>query len=444
MFEKIKMFWVIFWESLKNAYNKAFKEPPKGHEQKFKEIGKFNFLAIFVSKLSNFANVESTFDIESDSNRTESLKKLCADLESKRFEITSSFLGEGDEWIFPSHSSSGALYHRYISGDQVRILAIDGDEVTDVVGIIDIYVDKHDKAFFLNRRHTLSGSTLRIETYITNDKNERTTLEAWENEVGEWNFANANHIGVGRFKSPASSRGISPVYGVPLNFGCSDIESKIFNDLAMIETEFKRAESKLFVDPLYIVKSKNANGEEEWQMPEGMFAVNQRGGDKANIDIFSPAIRYSEYHDKLLSDLQNYEQAVGTDRGFLTPFEGEKATTATEIRRANASTIALVGKIQQAIADGVRMTLEADSVFLNIPLDLWTLSIDWYDVFEDADKQYERIANAVDRGVAEKADELLWLFPNLTPEEREEKLERIKNETSNNVENRLDMLMRNA
>ena len=116
----------------------------------------------------------------------------------------------------------------------------------------------------------------------------------------------------------------------------------------------------------------------------------------------------------------------------------------SEIRRANASTIALVGKIQQAIADGVRMTLEADSVFLNIPLDLWTLSFDWYDVFEDADKQYERIANAVDRGVAEKADELLWLFPNLTPEERAEKLERIKNEMSNSVDNRLEMLMRNA
>lgn len=444
MLDKIKFFWNAFWDSIKSAYNKAFKGTPKGSEQKYKDIEKINFLAIFVSKLTNLANAESTFTVASDSALADPIKKLCADLESKRFDVSAAFLGEGDSWVFPAHKSDGTLYHRYIPGEQVRILATDGDEITDVVGIIDIYVDDKNKTFFLNRRHTLSGENLKIETYITNDKNERTSLAAWDELVGEWSFENAHHIGVGRFKSPASSRGMSPVYGVPLNFGCADIEKKIFNDLEMVETEFSRAESKLFVDPLFLKKSKNANGEDEWKMPEGMFAVNQRGDNKANIDIFSPAIRYPEYHGKLLDDLLNYEQQVGTDRGFLTPFESEKATTATEIRRANASTIALVGKIQQAIADGVRMTLEADSVFLNIPLDLWTLSFDWYDVFEDADKQYERIANAVDRGIAEKSDELKWLFPNLSEDEITEKIDRIKAEKSIDIENRLNDLIGGA
>ena len=132
---------------------------------------------------------------------------------------------------------------------------------------------------------------------------------------------------------------------------------------------------------------------------------------------------------------------MGTDRGFLTPFDDGKATTATEIRRANSSTIALLDKIHTAIKKGVEMTLKADAVFLNIADDLWSVTFDFYDSFEDADKQYERLANAVDRGTAEKSDEMQWLFPNLTEEERQEKLARIKEENQVNTDMALERIL---
>mgnify|MGYP006864372861 CR=1 FL=1 len=163
-------------------------------------------------------------------------------------------------------------------------------------------------------------------------------------------------------------------------------------------------------------------------MPEGMFPIDTRSGQNgANMFIFSPAIRYAEsYYPKFLNDLQQYEYCVGTDRGMLTPFESGTAATATEIRRANASTIALIDRIHVAIQNGVEMTIGADAVFLNVPSDLYTVKFDFFDAFEDTDKQYERIANAVDRGVAEKSDEIQWLFPSLTEAERQEKLARIE------------------
>ena len=99
--------------------------------------------------------------------------------------------------------------------------------------------------------------------------------------------------------------------------------------------------------------------------------------------------------------------------------------TATEIRRANASTIALIDKIHNAIKMGVETTLKADAIFLNIADDLWSVTFDFFDAFEDTDKQYERIASAVDRGILEKEDELKWLYPNMTDEEIAEKLERL-------------------
>jgi hypothetical protein len=427
---------------LRSAYNKAFKEVPKENTQEYRDTKHINFLAIFVSKLNNLASIESTYDVETDSTIAEPLTDLCKDLEAKRFDITAEMLGCGDYWVFPSHTNAGNLFHRYVTQDRVRILDMDGEEITDLIGVVDEYTDKDNKVYFLNRRHTLENDTLTVETYTTNERYERVPLEEWAEFEGVWQFGNARHIGVGRFKSPTASRGLSTVYGVPLNFGCEEIEAKIFNDLEMIETEFNRAESKIFADPLILRKGKDKNGIEEWQMPEGMFPISHRAGDTgASIDIFSPAIRYSEYQNKLLDDMQQYEQQVGTDRGFLTPFDDGKATTATEIRRANASTIALIDKIHTAIKNGVEATLKADAIFLNVSEDLWSVTFDFYDSFEDADKQYERISNAVDRGVLEKKDELRWLYPNMTDEEIADKLARISAQAQTNTDQAIENIL---
>lgn len=443
MFQKVKTFWNAFWSAIKTAYNRAFKDIPNEPTQKYRDTKHINFLAIFVSKLNNLANIESTYSVESDSNQAEVLKELCEEIESKRFDITEAMLGDGDMWVFPSTDSNGKLYHRYVTQDRVRVLAMDGDSITDVIGIVDESVDEKNQIYFLNRRHTLNGDTLLVETYITNERNERVPFAEWADEEALYQFQGAEHIGVGRFKSPVSSRGLSPIYGVPLNFGCEEIEAKIFNDMDITETEFERAESKLFADANLLRKRRSPkDGVEEYNIPEGVFPIEKRAGDTGSlIDIFSPAIRYGEYRSKLLDDFMQYEQQVGVDRGFLTPFESGTAATATEIRRANASTIALIDKIHTAIKVGVESVIRADAVFLNIASDLYSLKFDFFDAFEDADKQYERIANARDRGTAEDADEMKWLFPNLTDEEIEEKLARIASNKQVKTEDALDKIL---
>ena len=441
MISKFKTFWNHFWYAVKTAYNKAFRDAPKDLTQNFRDTKRINFLAIFVSKLNNLANIESTYDIESDSTQTERLKELCKDLEAKRFDIVENMLGDGDYWVFPAHDNAGELYHRYIAQERVRILDMDGEKITDILGVIDDYVSSDNKLYFLNRRQTLNGDSLVIETYTTNERNERVVIDQWAELESVYRLTGVDNIGVGRFKSPASSRGISVVYGVPLNFGCEEIEQKIFNDLDMIEAEFKNSESKVFADPLILRKGKDKVGQDAWQMPENLFPIDTRGGTSgANIDIFSPAIRYSEYQSKLIDDMKQYEQQVGTDRGFLTPLETGMAT-ATEIRRANASTIALIDKIHTAIKNGIEETLKADAMFLNIADDLYSVKTDFYDAFEDSDAQYQRIASAVDRGVAEKSDEIQWLFPNLTQEEIDEKLARISTEEKINQDIALEKIL---
>lgn len=442
MFQKLQTFWDKFWYSWKFAYNQVFKNIPKEKTQDFRDTRHINFLAIFVSKLNNLANTEATFDIESDSTQTERLKELCKDLEAKRFNITSDMLADGDLWVFPATDGNGNLYHRYVTQDKVRVLNMDGEKITDLIGVIDEYIDDKNNVYFLNRRHTLEGNTLTIETYTTNERNDRVAFEQWAELESAYKMTGVDSIGVGRFKSPTSSRGFQPVYGVPLTFGCEEIEQRCFNDLKLIETEFERAESKIFADPRMLVKKTDKNGQNAYQMPEGVFPVmNKDGKGGTLVDIFSPEIRYSAYYSKLVNDMAQYEQQVGTDKGFLTPFESVSATTATEIRRANASTIALIDKIHTAIKNGVEQTLKADGIFLNVPSDLYTVKFDFFDPFADEEAQYQRLANAVDRGVAEKADELQWLFPNLTVEEREEKLARIEANKSVNEDEALEKML---
>lgn len=442
MFDKIKTFWGVFWSSVQNAYNIVFKEPPKELVQDYRDTSRYNFLAVFVSKLNNLANTEATFDIDSDSAITEPLGELLENLESKRFDVTAEMLATGDFWVFPSTDKSCKLYHRYVPQSDVRILDMDAEKLTSVIGILDKYYSSDSKIYYLIRKHTLEGNRLTVETYTTNNALERVPFEQWQKFESIYLFDGADNIGVGRFKSPTSSRNKSVVYGVPLNYGCKEIEDTIFNDIAMIEQEFKNAKSLLFADPLILNKGVKkvfrADGtqvsEGGWDIPENLFPVDTRGGTAAaNVDIFSPAIRYSEYRNKLFDDMHRYEQAVGTDRGFLTPFESITATTATEIRRANASTIALIDKIHTALKQGIESTIKADALFLNIAEDLYTININWFDAFTDEQASYSRLKEAAKDGYAEEIDVMQWLFPDLSLDELQEKLERIEAKKRQNL-----------
>lgn len=442
MLQKITTFWNNFWYALKDTYNKIYVDVPKENVQSYNDTEKINLLAIFVDKLNSIANIEATFDVESDSEITARLKKLCKDLEAKRYEITGNMLGDGDCYIFPSHGETGELYHRIVTQNNVRILGLNGNQINDIIGIVDEYVDNYGHVYLLNRRHTLVGNELLIETYITDDKNYRVDFEEWQSETGTFKISNATSIGIGRFKSPASSRGKSIIYGVPLNFGCSEIEEKIFADLKDIEEEFKNSKSKIFADPLILRKGKDRIGNDNWKIPESIFPIDSRSNQgSSSMTIFSPAIRYSEHRQRLIDDMTQYEQMVGTDKGFLTPVETTNNATATEIRRANSSTRATIEKIHESIKNGIRETIKADAMYLNIPDDMYNLKIDFYDAFEVEEEQYKRLANAVDRGIAEKEDELQWLFPNLTKDEISEKLARISATQKTNTDQALERIL---
>ena len=60
---------------------------------------------------------------------------------------------------------------------------------------------------------------------------------------------------------------------------------------------------------------------------------------------------------------------------------------------------------------------------------------------DQKEEQYQRIANAVDRGILEKEDELRWLYPNMTDEEIADKLARISAAQATNTDQALERIL---
>lgn len=445
MFGRFADFWRTFWASMKNAYNKAFKEPPAQVAQDWRDVGGVNLLATCVNKLANLALTEATFDLETDSAVAEPLINLCRDIEDKAYTVVEEMLGNGDYWVFPATDEKGNIYHSYMAQQQVRVLNVSGEQITEAYGIIDWYEDdKTGKTYYLLRRHFLDDNGTLTVSYSVRDKTGHDAyLEKWAYLDGEAvQYVNANHIGFGRFKSPVSSRGLSPVYGVPLNFGCADIEKQIFDDIAMANKEVKNAESKIFTDPRNLVKDENTG---KYEIQDNIFAVQSRAGQAgSNIDVYAPPIRYAEFSAKTNDDRRQFEQQIGVDRGFLTDYDSGTAVTATEIRRANASTIAMINKIHNAVAVGVEDTLKADAVFLNISPDLYSVKIDWYDVFDDSAAQWQRLLEAQSAGAVEVDDLTKWLYPELSADEITEKLERIGSRRQSNTDAAIESILRGA
>lgn len=444
MLEKIRKMWVAFLSGLKLAKQELKGTPADPKSQKYTDIEHINWLAIAVEKIKNLACTEATFNVESDSRLTDELKALGKDLEELRFEITEEMLAEGDFYVFPSTDGQGNIYHSLLETSKVRITEIENDQIKSAYAVIDYYQPEQSTAFFLQRHHYLDErGTLTISYQAVNENGERVNVDRWSDLTDSvYTYYGANHIGFGRYKSPKSSRGLSTVYGVPLNFGCSDIEKRLSETIDQIHDEFENARSVVFTDPRNVEEGDDAHSRRVFKLVKNIIPVRRFSGDNTSqIDIYSPAIRGSEHWDKLDKELEKYEKQIGVSKGIFTENAVTGNATATEVRRANSDTIALIDAVHAAIDKGNEMTLEADGIYLGIRRDLWSYSSDWYDPFENPAEQWQRLKDGHSAGAVETADLTRWLFPNLTDDQVVEKLQNIQNEHSQSADAAIELAL---
>lgn len=421
-------FWNNFWGFVKKKIDQYDEEKNLNVKvQEWEDVHHYSPLAIANTKLTSLACDEATVELQTDSKLVEPLIPLAENLEAKRYEICSMMNGKGGCFVTMATGEDDEPYHRIIAPADVSVYRMSANKMYEVAMVIDRKVVKH-REYRLIRHHILDeNGTLYVYYYTTDKSGKEEYLPEWEHYKNDnVMYLNANNIGIAYFKSPQDSRGLSQTWGVPLNFGCEEVEAEIKEDRKALSEEMKLMKAKLFADDSIVRKIGTENGE-RYDLPEGIYTIRKKAGVDGNlIDEFAPSTRYADYKAKLEDSKAEWEDMVGLDRGFLTEAEHTAGATATEIRTANTKTRSFVKKIQSAMFDGIKATLEADAVFLNIPLDLWTVNVDFFDAFQDEAELYNRIVSAVDRGVLEKEDELRWLYPNMTDEEIAEKLARIE------------------
>ena len=436
-------FWSNFWGFVKKKIDQYDEEKKLVVKvQDWENITEYNPLAIANTKLTSLVCDEATVELQTDSTLVQPLIPLAENLEAKRYEICAMMNGKGGCFVTMATGEDDEPYHRIIAPADVSVYRMVANKMYEVAMVIDKKIVKH-REYRLIRHHILDETgTLYVYYYTTDKSGNEEYLAEWEHYKNDnVMYLNANNIGVAYYKSPQDSRGLEPVWGVPLNFGCEEVENQIKVARNNLDEEMHLMKTKLFADETISRKIGTKDGE-RFDLPEGIYTIRKKAGvDGTLIDSFAPATRYNDYKQKLNDALLDWENQVGLDRGFLTEQEHTAGATATEIRTANTKTRSFVKKIQSAMFDGIKATLEADAVFLNIPLDLYTVMVDWFDAFLDEEAQYNRIASAVDRGVLEKEDELRWLYPNMTDEEIAEKLARLETQSQVNTDKALERIL---
>lgn len=435
-------FWSNFWGFVKKKIDQYDEEKKLVVKvQDWEDVREYNPLAIANTKLTSLVCDEATVELQTDSTLVEPLKPLADNLEAKRYEICAMMNGKGGCFVTMATGEDDEPYHRIIAPADVSVYRMVADKMYEVAMVIDKKIVKH-KEYRLIRHHILDeNGTLYVYYYTTDKSGNEEYLQEWEHYKNDnVMYMNAFNIGVAYFRSPQDSRGLSQ-WGVPLNFGCEEVENQIKVARKNLDEEMHLMKSKLFADETVARKIGTKDGE-RFDLPEGIYTIRKKAGvDGTLIDSFAPSTRYNDYKQKLIDAKADWEDMVGLDRGFLTEAEHTAGATATEIRTANTKTRSFVKKIQSAMFDGIKATLEADAVFLNIPLDLYSLAVDWWDAFSDEREQWERLKEAKAEGAAETEDLVIFQFPNLSDEERKAKMERIRAEQQTNTDQALERIL---
>ena len=199
--------------------------------------------------------------------------------------------------------------------------------------------------------------------------------------------------------------------------------------LQEIGKEFEHKKARVFADERLFRIDKQTG---QRILPSDAFVAGNMESSNAAIEVFSPEIRDSSYYNRLLHLFELLEKAVGTSKGILTAPE-TRGATATEIKASIYDTYALVADIRAVLERGIGAYLQACDVLANYynlaPMGEYDLKFDWsYSMIESSAEGWAQLKEAQAMGVKSKAEVRVWLNPNETLEEAEEKVLEIQKE----------------
>ena len=395
--------------------------------EQYEDISKINFTSIFAGKLATLAVSESTADIDGENARADFQRECLKTFWENRKKVTSRMLGTGGCVAAP-YVKDGELLLDIIPQSRVIITQKHGERITGAVILADS-IKQNAKAYYRLTEYRVEGETLHITNRVIDDSGSAATVEEWK-DIADHSISGVDRVLFAFFKSPIDNRRTSDEYGVPVTFGCEGLMQEIQDTLKEIEKEFMQKKARVFADERFFRYDQKTG---KRIMPSEAFIPANMEGSNSAMEIFSPDIRDSSYYNRLVNLFELLEKAVGTSKGILTAPE-TRGATATEIKASIYDTYALVADIRTVLEKGITEYLKCCDVLANYyglaPMGEYDLKFDWsYSMIESSTETWAQLKEAQAMGVKSKAEVRIWLNPNETLEEAEEKIQEIqKNE----------------
>ncbi len=430
------------WENIKQILLRLFGVKPKEDSilhakedaERYRDISKENFTAIFANALSALSFADSTVSVipekgKEPNKRSEYLNGIAKRHWQKMKHIIAVGNGCGMVCSLPYSVTVGGVRKIYIdtvSKDRFFVTGMQGDEITKCTVISDVCRLNY-QTYLRFTDYSIENGVYIIRQKATRNGNEvpLDSVPEWENIVPEIRIGNVKKLPIGIYRCPTSGRRAKQPDGVPVTFGCDATLSKIADCLRDIENEFGQKKLKIFAPQSLFDKDMKLSAKVYVKLHP-----SAKLNDKENIDVFDPAFRDSALYNRLEHLYAQLEKEVGTSRGILTDLQTNGAT-ATEIKRATFQTFALCDDIhtnaERYFSDlmyGVNVLCE---FYRLTPPGDYAVQYDWsYSMLEDPQQTFNQFMQAKSVGAVDTAEIRRFVIDGETDEEARKRVEEIR------------------
>lgn len=372
----------------------------------YEKIKEINFTAIIAGKLSALAATDSTITVAGDNARANYANEIVqSQIAAHVQKIISGALGYGGIALVPYYTN-GNIYVDLVP--QSRFFAVEShaDDIIRAV-ILSDYIVRDNKKYARWTEYALDGNMciIRNRATINDMPAPLDALPEWAGIAEEIRVPGCDRLLLGHLRCPQDNRRPDSYDGVPITYGCDAIIDEIHKTLTEEAREYELKRAFIGVDSTLFKK--------DGKLPEnGLFKTFD--GDGHNDDmwqIYSPEIRNAAYSARVQELFELLEKAVGTSKGILTA--PEAAATATEVRRAQHDTWALVGNIRRAAEKAIDSAVYAINVLCNYygltPQGDYTVQYDWdLSMLEDSGETWQQLKDGRSMGIRSKAELRAW------------------------------------
>lgn len=383
-----------------------------------------NPTAIGAGVIANIAIDDSGIIIDGNNARADALRDIkeyfTDEIQNVAAEVA---LGTGDCIIRP-FTDGKYIGLNIIGNDNFVITESIGTHLKGVIIKLDEY--ETDKAVYRlfesqSLKETNGIKIVYIRRFAYKDGKEIGIETTNWNEIHTEETVTADQLLLGRYKCPTINReDYNSANGVPITFGCEEIEKNVKTKYKQYNDEFDRKIAKTIADRTLFKREHSEKDENGKLSLSGQEFILSRGGGVNESSIsnmiydYSPAIREADFQSANNFNLSILELCCGFSRGIFTTPE-TAFSTATEMKNSLKKTFSFVKKFRRRIEAGNRMLFNAINIIMNInantPMGDWDIRHDWsYDYIEQTAEKFNQLIQAHSAGAIKTEDVTSWVL----------------------------------